>query len=96
MKFSMSKSNRNLQYWDYLDDAQDTLEPVDQLSPQYSKHHILLPKSVAPNIFCATWDILVEDDEKYDLLTSSPKGSHSLGGLFNMHMEGGYSTCMCT
>ena len=78
MKFSMSISNRNLLYSDYPDDAQDTLEPSHRLCALYSRHHILSPKSVDPNIFCATLDTLVEDDEKYAPLTSLPEDSHSL------------------
>lgn len=78
MKFSKSISNRSSQYLDYLDDAQDTLEPSHLLSVQYSKLHILLPKSVDPNTFCATQDTLAEDDERYVLSTSLPIDLHSL------------------
>jgi hypothetical protein len=70
MKFSRSISNRHLLYSDYSDDAQDTLEPSRRLFVLYSKHHILWPKSAAPNIVCVTQDIPVEDDDMCGLLTS--------------------------
>lgn len=77
MKFSISISNQSLLYSDYPDDVQGILEQFHLLFVLYSNSHILSPKSVAPNIFCATPHIPVEDDGKCNLLTSLPKGLYS-------------------
>ena len=61
-----------LLYSDYPDDVQGILEQFHLLFVLYSKPHILSPKSAAPNIFCATPHIPVEDDGKCNLLTSLP------------------------
>jgi hypothetical protein len=74
MKFSMSISNRNLQYSDYLDDTQDTFELFHRLYVLYSRNHILLTKSIGTNCLCTIQGTLVKDDDKFNNIPTYYKG----------------------
>ena len=62
-------SNFHAQSWAYLDDVPNIPEPFHQLYCLYSKHHILQPRSVAPNTSSQAQEIPAEEYEKSAPLT---------------------------
>ena len=63
--------------WAYIYDVPNSLESSHPLYYLYSKLHNQLPKNADPNIASSKMNILVENDENYNLSTSLPKHLYS-------------------